>query len=186
MEGNSSELADDLLHGNIDLIIDMLPFKVENVESVPICEEEILLAVPDSVLEHAFPGRLKEIKKQLSEHTDLKLLANCPFLLINKGNRVRTIADEMFEDVSLHDPRGAYQSIFGLDVDEDFRHQGLAGRLMKALIEKAESEGRKGLILTCKEHLIGFYEQFGYCSMGVSKSVHGGAVWYDMILEFSR
>ena len=30
VEGNSSELADDLLHGNIDLIIDMLPFKVEN------------------------------------------------------------------------------------------------------------------------------------------------------------
>ena len=48
VEGNSSELADDLLHGNIDLIIDMLPFKVENVETVPICEEEILLAVPDS------------------------------------------------------------------------------------------------------------------------------------------
>ncbi len=45
VEGNSSELADDLLHGNIDLIIDMLPFKVENVETVPICEEEILLAV---------------------------------------------------------------------------------------------------------------------------------------------
>ena len=101
VEGNSSELADDLLHGNIDLIIDMLPFKVENVETVPICEEEILLAVPDSVLEHAFPGRLKEIKKQLSEHTDLKLLANCPFLLINKGNRVRTIADEMFEEAQI-------------------------------------------------------------------------------------
>lgn len=96
----------------------------------------------------------------------------------------RTIADEMFEDVSFHDPKGAYQSIFGLDVDEDFRHQGLAGRLMKALIEKAKSEGRKGLILTCKEHLIGFYETFGYRSMGVSESVHGGAVWYDMILEF--
>ena len=101
VEGNSSELADDLLHGNIDLIIDMLPFKVENVETVPICEEEILLAVPDSVLEHAFPGRLKEIKAQLSEHTDLKLLANCPFLLINKGNRVRTIADEMFEEAQI-------------------------------------------------------------------------------------
>ena len=80
VEGNSSELADDLLHGNIDLIIDMLPFKVENVETVPICEEEILLAVPDTVLEHAFPGHLNEIKKQLSEHTDLKLLENCPFL----------------------------------------------------------------------------------------------------------
>lgn len=96
----------------------------------------------------------------------------------------KTISDDMFEDVSLHNPAGAYQSIFGLDVDEEFRHQGLAGRLMNALIEKAADEGRKGLILTCKEHLIGFYQQFGYRSMGVSESVHGGAVWYDMILEF--
>lgn len=97
-EGNSSELAGDLLHGDVDLIFDMLPFRVENVESVPICEEEILLAVPDAVLERAFPGRLEEIKAQLERHTDLSLLSECPFLLINEGNRVRTIADEMFED----------------------------------------------------------------------------------------
>ena len=96
----------------------------------------------------------------------------------------RTIEDEMFENVSLHDPNGAYQSIFGLDVIPGFRHQGVAGQLMKAMIQQAEQEGRKGLILTCKEHLIGFYERFGYKNMGVSRSVHGGAVWYDMILEF--
>lgn len=98
VEGNSSELAGDLLHGDVDLIFDMLPFRVENVESIPICEEEILLAVPDAVLERAFPGRLEEIKAQLERHTDLSLLSECPFLLINEGNRVRTIADEMFED----------------------------------------------------------------------------------------
>lgn len=97
-EGNSSELAGDLLHGDVDLIFDMLPFRVENVESVPICEEEILLAVSDAVLERAFPGRLEEIKAQLENHTDLSLLSECPFLLINEGNRVRTIADEMFEE----------------------------------------------------------------------------------------
>ena len=45
---------------------------------------------------------------------------------------------------------------------------------------------RRGLILTCKDRLIGFYEGFGYKSLGVSQSVHGGAVWYDMILEFSE
>ena len=132
----------------------------------------------------------KSLKERLEAFPGSFLVAECEGRIAGFINGAatneRTIADEMFEDVSLHDPRGAYQSIFGLDVDEDFRHQGLAGRLMKALIEKAESEGRKGLILTCKEHLIGFYEQFGYCSMGVSKSVHGGAVWYDMILEFSR
>ena len=38
----------------------------------------------------------------------------------------------MFEDTSLHEPEGAYQSIFGLDVIEEYRHQGVASRLMEA------------------------------------------------------
>ena len=64
------------------------------------------------------------------------------------------------------------------------RHQGCASTLMRAFIEKARQEGRDGLILTCKEKLIPFYEGFGYVNCGVSKSVHGGAVWYDMELDF--
>ena len=95
----------------------------------------------------------------------------------------RMIRDEMFEDTAYHKPDGAYHSIFGLDVAPEWQHRGLAGDLMKHLIEDARKRGRKGLILTCKEHLIGFYERFGYRSLGVSQSVHGGAVWYDMILE---
>ena len=55
---------------------------------------------------------------------------------------------------------------------------------MRHLIADARQKGRAGLILTCKDRLIGFYEQFGYRNLGVSQSVHGGAVWYDMILEF--
>lgn len=101
IEGNSSELASDLIHGNVDLIIDMLPFKVENIETVPLCEEEILLAVPDAVLEHSFPGHFEEIKEQLAHSTDLQLLRDCPFLLIKHGNRVRTIADELFEETQI-------------------------------------------------------------------------------------
>lgn len=93
------------------------------------------------------------------------------------------IFDEMFEDAGYHKPDGLYQSIFGLDVLPRWQHQGVASRLMRHLIADAESKGRTGLILTCKERLIGFYEQFGYRNMGISGSVHGGAVWYDMILE---
>lgn len=96
----------------------------------------------------------------------------------------RTIRDEMFEDASLHRPTGRYQSIFGLDVAPEWQHQGIAGQLMEHLIQDARRKGRKGLILTCKEPLIGFYERFGYRKLGLSLSVHGGAVWYDMILEF--
>ena len=93
-----------------------------------------------------------------------------------------TIIDEMFEDSTLHNPGGKYQSIFGLDVIEEYRHKGLASRLMEEMIETAKSQGRQGLILTCKDRLIGFYERFGYVNKGVSQSVHGGAVWYDMTL----
>lgn len=95
----------------------------------------------------------------------------------------RTICDEMFEDADYHKPDGAYQSIFGLDVVPEWQHKGIAGQLMNHLIQEAGKRGRKGLILTCKERLIGFYERFGYKNMGISGSVHGGAVWYDMILE---
>lgn len=96
----------------------------------------------------------------------------------------KTIHDEMYEDSACHKPDGAYQSIFGLDVIPDYRCQGIAAALMNHMIENAGSKGRKGLILTCKDRLIHYYAKFGYKNMGVSESVHGGAVWYDMILEF--
>ena len=116
------------------------------------------------------------------------------FLVAETGGRVigfingavtdqRTITDDMFEDAGLHNPDGAYQSIFGLDVVEEFRHQGIASRLMEEMIRRAREQGRRGLILTCKDRLIGYYQKFGYVNLGVSASVHGGTVWYDMILE---
>lgn len=98
----------------------------------------------------------------------------------------KTIRDEMYEDSSLHDPKGAYQSIFGLDVLLEYRCHGLAAELMEHMIKDSRKKGRRGLILTCKDRLIHYYEKFGYRNMGVSASVHGGAVWYDMLLEFEE
>ena len=96
----------------------------------------------------------------------------------------KTIYDELFSDASLHDSNGFYQAIFGLDVIPEYRNQGIAAKLMDHLIEATRKQGRKGLILTCKENLIHYYSKFGFCNLGVSDSTHGGAVWYDMILEF--
>lgn len=101
VEGNSSQLASDLLHGNIDLMIDLLPFTAENVETVPICGEEILMIVPDEILNRTYPGRLEEIKETLASSLDMRLLEKCPFILLKKGNRVRTIADEIFEEAQM-------------------------------------------------------------------------------------
>lgn len=96
----------------------------------------------------------------------------------------RVIDDEMFENVGCHKRDGAYQSIFGLDVVPEYRRQGLAAQLMNRMIQEAKDKRRKGLILTCKDRLIGYYEKFGYRNLGLSRSIHGGAIWYDMILEF--
>lgn len=95
-----------------------------------------------------------------------------------------TIYDELYKDCSLHIPNGRYQTIFGLDVIPGYRNQGIAAELMNHMIKVSKEEGRRGIILTCKEGLIHYYERFGYVNKGVSKSVHGGAKWYDMILEF--
>jgi len=95
-----------------------------------------------------------------------------------------TIYDELYKDSSLHIPAGDYQTIFGLDVVPEYRNQGIAAKLMNYMIKISKESGRKGVILTCKKKLIHYYEKFGYVNKGVSKSVHGGAEWYDMILEF--
>ena len=30
------------------------------------------------------------------------------------------------------------------------------------------------------------YKKFGYKNMGISKSTHGGVVWYDMYLDLTK
>ena len=98
----------------------------------------------------------------------------------------KTITDEMFENSELHNSNGDWQAIFGVNTLPEYRNRGLAGILMKRVIEDAQKQGRRGCILTCKDTLIHYYEKFGYVNKGISESVHGGAIWYDMILEFEN
>ena len=95
-----------------------------------------------------------------------------------------TIRDEMFANAELHTENGRWQAIFGVNVIPAYRRQGWAARIMERVILDARAQGRKGCILTCKDELIHYYEKFGYRNEGVSKSVHGGAVWYDLRLTF--
>lgn len=98
----------------------------------------------------------------------------------------KTISDEMYENVDLHQAHFPYQSVFGLDVLPAFRHKGIAHSLMHAFIDLANVRHKKGMVLTCKEELISFYQQFGYVCLGLSQSQHGGALWYDMFLPFGN
>jgi ribosomal protein S18 acetylase RimI-like enzyme len=95
-----------------------------------------------------------------------------------------TISDEMFERAILHDEKGEWQAIFGVTVLPDYRNKGYAALIMEQVIADSKVQNRKGCILTCKDKLIAYYEKFGYKNFGISESVHGGEVWYDMRLEF--
>lgn len=94
------------------------------------------------------------------------------------------LRDEMYDDASLHDENGAWQMVFGVDTHPDYRRRGCAGRLLEHVIGQARAQGRKGLVLTCKEALVPYYSGFGFVSEGVSCSTHGDVTWYQMRLVF--
>ena len=97
---------------------------------------------------------------------------------------VPDLTDEMYADAALHRENGAWQMIFGVNTIPACRRQGYAGQLLQQAIADARAQGRKGLVLTCKEALVHYYAKFGFVNEGVSGSTHGGVVWYQMRLTF--
>ena len=95
-----------------------------------------------------------------------------------------TLRDEMYSDASFHDESGAWQMIFGVNTLPSHRRQGLAEQVLRRVIADAKAQGRKGCVLTCKDKLIHYYGKLGFVNEGVSESVHGGVIWYDMRLTF--
>ena len=83
------------------------------------------------------------------------------------------LTDEMYADASLHRENGAWQMIFGVNTIPACRRQGYAGQLLQQAIADARAQGRKGLVLTCKEALVHYYAKFGFVNEGVSGSTHG-------------
>lgn len=94
------------------------------------------------------------------------------------------LTDEMYADTSFHNENGAWQMIFGVNTLPAYRKQGFAGQLLERAIADAKAQGRKGLVLTCKDRLVHYYAKFGFVNEGVSESVHGGVTWYQMRLTF--
>ncbi len=95
------------------------------------------------------------------------------------------LTDEMYQRPEMHNEKGAWQMIFGLDTLPEYRCRGHAQTLMNEFLSTAKSQGRRGVVLTCKEALIGFYERFGFVNEGVSEgSVIGGVTWYQMRRSF--
>ena len=94
------------------------------------------------------------------------------------------LKDEMYNNADLHEETGPWQMIFGVDTIPAYRRQGCAALLLNRVISDAKAQGRKGLVLTCKEALLHYYAKFGFVNEGISQSVHGNVQWYQMRLTF--
>lgn len=95
------------------------------------------------------------------------------------------LTDALYHNTALHLPNGSWQTVFGIAVLPEYQHHGIARELMRNFKEETKERGKEGIVLTCKDEKIGFYESLGFTYDGVSESSHGGARWNDMILKFS-
>jgi ribosomal protein S18 acetylase RimI-like enzyme len=92
----------------------------------------------------------------------------------------RFITDDLFSDIKENPASGGHQSILGLAVSPSYQKRGVASALLAHFEKEASVKQRETITLTCKENLIRFYENYGYRSLGVSNSEHGGVIWYNM------
>lgn len=99
-------------------------------------------------------------------------------------SRERDLRDEMFADATLADAAGRHYMVFSVATIPEYQHLGVAGIVMRKVLEDCRARGCDDAVLTCKEHLVGFYARFGYEDEGLSASEHGGAIWHQMRLAF--
>ncbi|MDE5771162.1 MAG: GNAT family N-acetyltransferase [Ruminococcus sp.] len=139
--------------------------------------ERLCFPVEEAASNADFADRLKVYAKHF-------LLLELDGVLIAMINGMVTdepdLKDEMYHNAGMHNENGKWQMIFGLESHPDFRKQGYAALLIEKFIEEAKKQNRFGLVLTCKEILIHYYEKFGFVNEGISCSEHGNVVWYQM------
>ena len=161
-----------------------------NIRNATMEDLEILTAIEAACFPPAEAATRESFAKRLAAYPNHFWLLEEDGQVVSFVNGMVTdeplLRDEMFEDAALHNEDGAWQMIFGVNTLPEHRRRGLAGMLLERAAADARAQGRKGCVLTCKDRLIHYYEKFGYRNEGVSQSVHGGVVWYDMRLTFDK
>ena len=136
----------------------------------------------EAASEKAFTGRVENYGNHfwLMYEND-KLIAFVDGFVTDESD----LTDEMFADATMHNENGAWQMIFGVNTLPEYRNNGYASELLRRAIDEAKEQGRKGVVLTCKDKLLPFYARLGFVDEGITdKSTHGNAVWHQMRIIF--
>lgn len=161
-------------------------FYFRNAEEKDIAEIAEIEAICFPPNEACTPERVAERVRHASE---------CTLLLLDREtNRIagflagiaadaEEFDDSFFTDIEKHRPEGKHVFLLGLDVRPEYRHRGLASCIVREYRDRQKEAGRKAMLLTCHDHLLGFYSGLGFTDLGISGSVWGGEVWHEMKME---
>ena len=164
--------------------MEIFEFRQVTPEDVP-----LLASLEARCFSPAEGASLERIRDRVNEYADRFLI------MLQNGNIVgmvnglcsdnKDLTDEMYEDVKMHKDAGLWQMIFSVCVEPSLQGKGMGLLIVKKYIEEIKRhQFCKGIVLTCKEHLLHFYSKNGFVDEGVSVSEHGGVVWHQMRLTF--
>ena len=118
-------------------------------------EASVLAQIEAECFPKAEAASAEEIQKRMNTFLECFCVAEVQGEIVGFINGAVTdqpsLPDELYHNAALHKPDGDYQTVFGLDVRETYRNQGIAGKLLDYFSDKLRKE-KKGVLLTCKEH----------------------------------
>lgn len=96
-EANTVDLEDMLQRGSVDLILGFSPFHTPCAEVTEISSDGLFLAVPTPIMDSLFGDKVEEYRSEFAKEADIKAFKDAPFILLKKGDRIRTIIDSLFK-----------------------------------------------------------------------------------------
>lgn len=93
IEGNTETLENKLRHGEIDVVLSFTPRIQDGIESIKLVTDRLLLVVHRKFMNELFGEKTDYMRGKFSQSVDITAFKNCPFLLLTKGNRIRTLMD---------------------------------------------------------------------------------------------
>lgn len=93
VEGNTETLENKLRHGEIDVVLSFTPRIQDGIESIKLVTDRLLLVVHRRFMTELFGDKTDYMRGKFSQSVDISAFKDCPFLLLNQGNRIRTLID---------------------------------------------------------------------------------------------
>ena len=96
LEGSSAELQDNLSKGRIDLFIGYVPRDLDAFEAAELGRERLFLIVPKTFMTDLFGEKADGKRKEFAEGVDITAFRDLPFILLDRDDRVRRMANRLF------------------------------------------------------------------------------------------